>query len=146
MRQAQKKMASQLQRWRDRFRGDAQPPRKRLLVEALEQRLLLSGGLSASAAQVAAGLDTSRITGVTVITTIDDSGRRYTQVFQKAGLTIYNVMPSSSSNGLWDVRGDQFCSQWPPSENWSCYDVTGDGKALTFIASDGKLWPVKVLQ
>ena len=81
-----------------------------------------------------------------IVEGIDDSGRRYTQVFQKAGLTIYNVMPSSSSNGLWDVRGDQFCSQWPPSKNWSCYDVTGEGKALTFIASDGKLWPVKVLQ
>ncbi len=81
-----------------------------------------------------------------IIEGIDDSGRRYTQVFQKGGLTIYNVMPSSSSNGLWDVRGDQFCSQWPPSQNWSCYDMTGDGKVMTFIASDGKLWPVKVLQ
>jgi hypothetical protein len=76
----------------------------------------------------------------------DDSGRRYTQVFQKGGLTIYNVMPSSSSNGLWAVRGDQFCSQWPPSQNWSCFDMTEDGGALTFIASDGKLWPVRVLQ
>jgi hypothetical protein len=81
-----------------------------------------------------------------IVEGIDDSGRRYTQVFQKGGLTIYNVMPSSSSNGLWDVRDDQLCSQWPPGENWSCYDMTGDGPALTFIAKDGKLWPVKVLQ
>jgi hypothetical protein len=76
----------------------------------------------------------------------DDAGRPYTQIFQKGGLTVYTIKPSSSSNGKWDVRGDQFCSQWPPSENWSCYDMTGDGKQLTFIAKDGKLWRIKVLQ
>ncbi len=60
-------------------------------------------------------------------------------------LTIYNVMPTSSSNGLWDARGDHYCSQWPPTENWSCYDMTGDGTQLTFIAAGGKVWPVTIL-
>ncbi|MEI7464470.1 MAG: hypothetical protein WCJ87_03920, partial [Burkholderiales bacterium] len=44
-------------------------PRKRLLVEALEQRLLLSApGPISTVTDVASGLDTSKITGVTVIT------------------------------------------------------------------------------
>ena len=75
----------------------------------------------------------------------DDSGRRYTQIFQKGGLTIFNVMPTSSSNGIWDVRGDQFCSQWPPSTFWTCYDMMATGTVLKFIAPDGKIWPVTIL-
>jgi hypothetical protein len=54
-------------RWRDKRRLTLAPA-KRLLVEALEQRILLSGGLSAAVSDIASRLDTSRITGVTVIT------------------------------------------------------------------------------
>ena len=36
-------------------------PRKRMLVEALEQRLLLSGGLTATVADIASRLDTSKL-------------------------------------------------------------------------------------
>jgi hypothetical protein len=74
-----------------------------------------------------------------------DTGKPYSQIFQKGGLTIYNAGPQASSTGFWDVRGDQYCSQWPPNETWSCYSMTGDGARLTFVAAGGKTWPVKVL-
>jgi hypothetical protein len=74
-----------------------------------------------------------------------DNGKPYTQIFQKGGLTIYNAGPQASSNGFWEVRGDQYCSQWPPNESWSCYDMTGEADRLTFIAASGKMWPVRVL-
>jgi hypothetical protein len=72
----------------------------------------------------------------------DEGGHGYTQVFQKGGVTLYTVNQSSTSTGLWDVRQDQYCSQWPPGQIWTCYDVTSDGTSLTFVARDGKTWPV----
>lgn len=94
-----------------------------------------------------------RLTGEEIRTALSDKtvestggdGKPYTQIFQKGGLTIYNAGPQSSSNGFWDVRGNQYCSQWPPNESWSCYDMTGEGDRLTFIAASGKMWPVRVL-
>jgi hypothetical protein len=74
----------------------------------------------------------------------DDGGNRFTQVFQKGGVTLYTVNETSSSSGLWDVRQDQYCSQWPPSQSWTCYDVTSDGPSLTFVAKNGKTWPVTI--
>jgi hypothetical protein len=64
-------------------------------------------------------------------------GKSWQQTFQKGGATFYS-QGDAVSNGRWDVRGDKYCSQWPPSEAWSCYDVTADGKTITFISSSGK--------
>jgi hypothetical protein len=78
------------------------------------------------------------------VTGTDDPGKSWTQVFRDGGITVY-VQGSGSSSGYWEARGDQYCSQRPPSESWSCYDVTGDGDHATFISSNGKTWPIKVL-
>ena len=44
-----------------------------------------------------------------------------TQDFRASGRTLYNA--GHDSWGTWDVRGDQYCSQWPPNSAWACFDV-----------------------
>jgi len=69
-----------------------------------------------------------------------DGGKQWTQLFRTGGLTVYTI-DGNSSNGRWTARGDQYCSQWPPNETWACYDVTVDGKTITFISSSGRRFP-----
>ena len=56
------------------------------------------------------------------------------QYFGKAGDTRY--ITDRAADGRWDVRGGQYCSQWPPSDTWACYDVERDGNRVRFIGSD----------
>lgn len=59
------------------------------------------------------------------------------QKFYASGRTLYdNGRPSW---GYWAVRGDQYCSQWPPADGWACYDlaVTPDGSGVKFISQTG---------
>lgn len=57
-----------------------------------------------------------------------------TQDFRPSGATLYNA--GQDSWGYWAVRGDQYCSQWPPSDGWTCYDVAWNGERVRFIAGD----------
>ena len=57
------------------------------------------------------------------------------QVFYTSGRTLYET--ARPSWGRWRVTGDQYCSQWPPSNRWSCYDMARDGDTLRFIGADG---------
>ena len=66
-----------------------------------------------------------------------DAAHKSEQLFQASGVTYYTV-DGAQSQGLWQVRGDQFCSQWPPNEHWSCYDVLVDGETVVFQSSSGK--------
>lgn len=54
------------------------------------------------------------------------------QDFRASGRTLYNA--GADSWGTWTTRGDQYCSQWPPSATWNCYavDVNADETALRF--------------
>lgn len=56
------------------------------------------------------------------------------QTFDADGSTFYE--DGRPSLGRWRVTGDQYCSQWPPSDLWACYDVTVKGTGIRFIASD----------
>lgn len=58
-----------------------------------------------------------------------------TQTFYASGRTLYNA--GRDSWGYWAARGDQYCSQWPPGDLWSCYDLETDGDKLRFVAEDG---------
>lgn len=60
-----------------------------------------------------------------------------TQQFNGDGSTIYTT--DRASSGAWRVDGAQYCSQWPPSDRWSCYDVarSADGLDIRFTAGDG---------
>lgn len=71
-----------------------------------------------------------------------DAGHAVQQSFQNSGATFYSV-DGNQSQGLWQVRGDQYCSQWPPHEGWACYGVSADEKTVTFISSDGTRYPMK---
>jgi hypothetical protein len=57
------------------------------------------------------------------------------QTFLGSGRTEYTE--DRPSTGYWRVEGDQYCSQWPPSDLWECYDMARDGDQIRFIARDG---------
>jgi hypothetical protein len=67
------------------------------------------------------------------------------QIFRSSGLTVY-IERGNPSNGSWFVRGDQYCSKWPPSDATACYDVTRDNDIVTFISSSGKTYPMLLKQ
>lgn len=82
-----------------------------------------------SGAQISALLDDASV--------VSESGWR--QTFSQSGATDYWDDRGAPSSGRWSVRGDQFCSQWPPSENWACYDMTADPETglVVWIAEGG---------
>jgi hypothetical protein len=53
-----------------------------------------------------------------------------TQSFAAGGSTTYD-----GTSGSWQVEGGRYCSVWPPSDRWACYDVSRDGARIRF--SDG---------
>ena len=64
------------------------------------------------------------------------------QYFNKNGETIYIDTAGATTIGSWLVRGDAYCSVWPPSEHYVCYPIeksTGaDGKDVyTFVSGGG---------
>jgi hypothetical protein len=66
------------------------------------------------------------------------AGDGWTQSFAAGGATTYTA-PGGVSTGRWDVRGDTYCSVWPPSDSWACYAMTIDaaGTAVVWIADSG---------
>jgi hypothetical protein len=64
-----------------------------------------------------------------------------TQLFQATGLTMYSER-GSHSQGKWKVENDKYCSVWPPSEFWACYDVVKEGDIITFVSSSGGRFPM----
>ena len=61
------------------------------------------------------------------------------QLFADDGRTLFFARDSSESIGHWRVEGDQYCSVWPPSDHWACYDVTQDGGQIGFVSGDGSV-------
>lgn len=58
------------------------------------------------------------------------------QLFHADGRTLYRV-GSSESWGTWRVRGDEYCSTWPPSARLSCYAMAREGDKIRFIGAEG---------
>ena len=56
------------------------------------------------------------------------------QRFGAAGDTQF--VTERASDGRWAARGGQYCSQWPPSDRWDCYDIQLRKDQVKFIASD----------
>lgn len=59
------------------------------------------------------------------------------QEFRPSGRTLYNA--GQDSWGYWRVEGDEYCSQWPPSDLWACYGLEQDGDRLRFVGQGGDL-------
>ncbi len=57
------------------------------------------------------------------------------QDFRVSGRTLYHR--GRDSWGYWEVRGDQYCSLWPPSDLWACYGVARQGDRIRFIGAAG---------
>ncbi|MEM9369842.1 MAG: hypothetical protein AAGA26_01665 [Pseudomonadota bacterium] len=84
----------------------------------------------------------TELSGTEIRTLLTDStviGDKTRQVFYASGRTLYN--DGHDSWGYWEVRGDQYCSNWPPQQGWACYDMTtrdtGDGLEITWIGDSG---------
>ena len=93
-----------------------------------------------------------KLTGAEIQTALSDhtlqgtreDGKQWQQIFQKGGATSYSV-GSAQSQGRWEVRGDQYCSQWPPNESWTCYDMAVDADDYHFISASGQRSSGKLL-
>ena len=57
------------------------------------------------------------------------------QNFEVGGLTVY--FADEPGTGQWRVDGNQFCSLWPPSDSWTCYDVEAKEGAVRFTDAGG---------
>jgi hypothetical protein len=75
--------------------------------------------------------------------TAEDGGKHISQIFQKSGVTLY-VVDGQQSQGFWRVEVDRYCSQWPPHEQWDCFDVARDGKTIAFISVRGKRYEMQL--
>jgi hypothetical protein len=73
------------------------------------------------------------------------------QFFSKGGETVYVDAAGQKTFGSWQVRGNKYCSTWPPSDRWVCYEVEGgvtaDGKpTVAWISGgDGKRYEGRVV-
>lgn len=62
------------------------------------------------------------------------------QFFAAGGGTTYGPSAADqTSAGRWRVERDRYCSVWPPSDLWACYDMAenADGSVIRFISGDG---------
>jgi hypothetical protein len=88
-----------------------------------------------------------KISGAEIETALSDHTAWYTpldatsarQYFHKNGSTPYITANGEKSYGEWAVRADKYCSLWPPSDHWTCFDVERatlpDGTpTLTFVS------------
>lgn len=66
-------------------------------------------------------------------TLIYDNGA--TQVFEPSMATQYFL--GRPSSGSWAVRENLYCSIWPPSDLWACYEVQSDGTRIRFVGNAG---------
>ncbi|MFN0115948.1 MAG: hypothetical protein ACKVPY_14850 [Paracoccaceae bacterium] len=61
-----------------------------------------------------------------------------TQDFRPGGGTTY-TSGGSPSQGNWAIRDGRYCSVWPPSDRWDCYDLAAraDGTQIRFTDDGG---------
>jgi len=88
----------------------------------------------------AAAQDWQPLDGEQIALALTDKKLTYedaTQHFYASGRTLYNA--GQDSWGYWAVRGNQYCSQWPPADGWDCYDMAARGDAVRFIGPDGSV-------
>jgi hypothetical protein len=64
-----------------------------------------------------------------------DYGEGIWQTFDDTMLTQY--FSGGPSAGRWAVREDRYCSVWPPSDFWACYEVQQSGKVIRFVDDNG---------
>ena len=102
--------------------------------------VLMAGPALAQEVKLDAAAITAALTGKTLA--YDDGSR---QRFKADGQTIFDTGTTGSggseSLGHWAVRGNQYCSVWPPSDTWACYDVTQGSGGIGFVDAAGAVTP-----
>jgi hypothetical protein len=75
-----------------------------------------------------------------------ENGRAIKQVFQSSGVTFtIDVKTKAQSLGFWRLEANKYCSQWPPSEHWACYDVMANQYGVVFVSSTGTRYQMTTL-
>lgn len=91
--------------------------------------------------------DWTKLLGVDVRATLEGHRIVYAsgawQDFRPSGATLYNA--GGDSWGYWRVTGDQYCSMWPPSGLWACYDIETSENKLRFVGASGEITEGTVL-
>ena len=64
-----------------------------------------------------------------------DYGDGVWQDFRASMKTLY--YSGRPSWGYWAVRDGQYCSQWPPSSLWACYDIELTEGGVSFVGEKG---------
>ena len=120
------------------------------LIVAIACAALL--GLSALGAGGGAEARDARLTGPEIVAALSDWSASYVsgarQYFDAAGVTWYLEEDGRRSRGRWRVRDDQYCSVWPPSAVWICFDVEKtlrDGRVrVDWIGESGRRYPAEM--
>ncbi len=102
----------------------------RVVALALAVLMPLQGGAQSTPWVTLSG---SEIEEILTDQTVDYPGAW--QDFRASGRTLYNA--GRDSWGYWAVRGNQYCSMWPPSDLWACYGVARQGNVVRFIGDAG---------
>ncbi len=64
-------------------------------------------------------------------------GQGIWQTFEENMQTHY--FSGGPSTGTWAVRDGRYCSVWPPSDIWACYDVLQRGDTIRFVGDSGDI-------
>jgi hypothetical protein len=59
------------------------------------------------------------------------------QDFRASGKTLYTA--GADSWGNWRIEDDQYCSQWPPNDLWTCYKMDRSGEKLRFVGPNNDM-------
>jgi hypothetical protein len=116
--------------------------RSHLLIAALALAAL--AGPAAAAERTLTGPEIAQLLAGNTVDGAAAKGRSL-QYFDASGSTTYVGPGEPPSQGRWRVEGDKYCSQWPPSDGWACYDVEGEPEAspptITWIGASGTRYP-----
>lgn len=75
-------------------------------------------------------------------------GVHWRQYFDANGVTTFIQKGGRSSYGEWEIRDGRYCSVWPPSSIWTCYDtrVESDDQVTFVENSKGPDWSGKLYE
>lgn len=97
----------------------------------------------------AAATDWTQLKGDAIRAALSDRNVAYTsddktfQTFHNDGRTTF--VEGRPSVGNWRATATQYCSQWPPSDSWTCYDllINEAGSRIRFIGESGRIWEAR---
>ena len=93
--------------------------------------------------------DWQKMTGAQIAAALTATKLEYADAWQEfyaSGRTLYNA--GADSWGYWQVRGDAYCSQWPPVGGWACYAMEHEDETgkLRFIGQSGDITEGRVVE